>query len=81
MISTGKFREDHSYSYDNNDILVYNSPEERYTDLALGFGIGGKFVSRQGFFLDLSTSIGRNLLSSDSPTIIGQFSLNLGFRF
>lgn len=54
---------------------------ERYTDFALGFGIGGKFVARGGFFLDLSTGIGRNLFHDASPTIVGQFNANLGFRF
>ena len=53
----------------------------KYTDFALGFGLGGKFVSKQGFFLDLSTGIGRNLFSDVSPTIVGQFNVNLGFRF
>ena len=49
-----------------------------YTDFALGFGLGGKFVSKQGFFLDLSAGIGRNLLNDNSPTIVGQFNANLG---
>ena len=54
---------------------------DRYTDLALGFGVGGKFMARQGFFADIGAGIGRNLLNDDSPTIIGQFTVNLGFRF
>lgn len=54
---------------------------EEYTDFALGFGIGGKFVARGGFFLDLSSAIGRNLFHDESPTIVGQFNVNLGFRF
>ena len=81
MISTGEYRENNEYYYNSNDELVYSSPEQRYTDLALGFGLGVKFASRQGFFADLSAGIGRNLLSSNSPTIVGQFNFNLGFRF
>lgn len=81
MISTGNYRDNDDYYYDNNDQFVYVDEEKRYTDLALGFGLGGKWISRQGFFLDLNTGIGRNLLTSDSPTIIGQFNFNLGFRF
>lgn len=81
MVSTGQYRDSYDYSYDHNDEYIYSSPEERYTDLALGFGLGAKFVSRQGFFVDLSSGIGRNLLSSNSPTIVGQFNFNLGFRF
>lgn len=76
MISSGEYRQ---------DVLQpdgwYDYETENYTDFALGFGLGGKFVAKQGFFLDLSTGIGRNLLSNNSPTIIGQFNVNLGFRF
>lgn len=76
MISAGEY---------DKDVLQpdgwYEYETENYTDFALGFGLGGKFVSKQGFFLDLSTGIGRNLLSNDSPTIVGQFNVNLGFRF
>ncbi|HSM63526.1 MAG TPA: hypothetical protein VK833_06275 [Gillisia sp.] len=80
MISSGKYtNSDDLYVYDPNNDLVRE--EKKYTDFALGFGLGGKFVSKQGFFLDLSTGIGRNLFSEDSPTIVGQFNVNLGFRF
>lgn len=79
MISSGKYTPDNMERVDD---LVFQEPaEEKYTDLALGFGLGGKFVAKQGFFVDLSTGIGRNLFSSNSPTIIGQFNANLGFRF
>ncbi len=78
MISGGEFREDGTYLEDNRYV---EGEEGDYTDLALGFGVGGKFVSKQGFFIDLGTGIGRNLLSDDSPTIVGQFTVNLGFRF
>lgn len=59
----------------------FRTETDNYTDLALGFGLGGKFVAKQGFFLDLNAGIGRNLFSSVSPTIIGQFGVNLGYRF
>ncbi|HSP83318.1 MAG TPA: hypothetical protein VLN72_06270 [Gillisia sp.] len=79
MISSGEY-EDWS-----QDVIMredsFGYVKEEYTDLALGFGLGGKFVSKQGFFLDLSTGIGRNLFNNNSPTIVGQFNVNLGFRF
>lgn len=78
MLSTGKYSNYDEYYGDE----MYQTPEENnYTDFALGFGLGGKFVAKQGFFLDLSTGIGRNLFSSNSPTIVGQFNVNLGMRF
>ncbi len=76
MLSTGEYYED-LYDMDGN----YSRVDIEYTDLALGFGLGYKWVSKQGFFLDLSTGIGRNLLNSDSPIIVGQFNVNLGKRF
>jgi hypothetical protein len=77
MLSTGEYYED---IYEN-DGFYSSRVDQDYTDLALGFGLGGKWVSKQGFFLDLSTGIGRNLLNNDSPVIVGQFNVNLGKRF
>ncbi|WP_034925097.1 hypothetical protein [Gillisia sp. CAL575] len=79
MISSGEYSQYNDYYVD--DIYYSNREKKNYTDFALGFGLGGKFVSKQGFFLDLSTGIGRNLFSDDSPTVVGQFNVNLGFRF
>ena len=76
MISTGE----NDNSFYNSDGF-YQSVTENYTDLAVGFGLGGKFVAKQGFLLDLNAGIGRNLFNSESPTIIGQFGVNLGYRF
>lgn len=80
MISTGEHENDTSY-IDRNGNYVWSVEKENYTDFALGFGLGGKFVAKQGFFIDLNTGIGRNLFSKNSPTIIGQFNANIGFRF
>lgn len=77
MVSTGEYYEE---SYDERD-FNYTRVDKDYTDLALGFGLGGKWVSKQGFFMDLSGGIGRNILNSDSPVIVGQFNVNLGKRF
>lgn len=80
MISTGEYETSTSYTAPDG-YYEYEYETNNYTDLALGFGLGGKFVAKQGFFVDLSTGIGRNLFNSNSPTIIGQFNANLGFRF
>lgn len=79
MVSSGEYD-----SYEEilvNGNFMGRNTSDNYTDLALGFGLGGKFVAKQGFFLDLSAGIGRNLLDDNSPTIVGQFNVNLGFRF
>lgn len=77
MLSTGKYYDE----FLERDMYTYTRVDKDYTDLALGFGIGYKWVSKQGFILDLNTGIGRNLLNSDSPVIVGQFNVNLGKRF
>jgi hypothetical protein len=79
IVSSGKY--DVTTETFVNDNFFYNTEEKDYTDFALGFGLGGKFVGKQGFFLDLSTGIGRNLFSENSTVVIGQFNVNLGFRF
>jgi len=80
MISSGEYGNDDYYVYDEFG-GYYRNDLKNYTDFALGFGLGGKFVAKQGFVFDLSAGIGRNLFSSNSPTIVGQFNANLGYRF
>jgi hypothetical protein len=52
-----------------------------YTDLAFGIGVGGKFVAKQGFLVDVSFGIGRNLFDKYSPDIVLLPSVYLGYRF
>ncbi|MUP45690.1 hypothetical protein E0K83_08025 [Gramella sp. BOM4] len=77
MISSGEYETDSYWTSDGE----YITETDDYADFAIGFGLGGKFVSSGGFLLDLNAGIGRNLLSEKSPTIVGQFMVNLGFRF
>ncbi|HZJ35273.1 MAG TPA: hypothetical protein VFD29_01465 [Gillisia sp.] len=81
MISSGEYNNNVYYAYDEYGMPIYRNDVKNYTDFALGFGLGGKFVAKQGFVFDLSAGIGRNLFSSDSPTIVGQLNANLGYRF
>lgn len=55
--------------------------EFEYTDFALGFGIGGKFVAKQGFLMDVSFGVGRNLFHKDSPDIVILPAASVGYRF
>lgn len=52
-----------------------------YTDIAAGIGAGGKFVAKQGFLIDVSFGIGRNLFDKNSPDIVLLPSVNVGYRF
>lgn len=77
MISNGDYGEEFYYVGDE----LVEQEEMRFTDFALGFGIGGKLISSGGFKADFSGGIGRNLFNSNSPTIVGQIMVNLGYRF
>ncbi len=57
--------------------------EETVTDFALGFGLGGKWVTKSGFVFELSGGIGRNLFKNDydETSLVGKFGFNLGYRF
>ena len=74
----------------NSEVYDYNSTTMNYTytyedvtDFALGFGIGGKWLSKSGFILELSAGIGRNLFNNNDANyqIIGKGGINLGYRF
>lgn len=61
-------------------------PEEKevdmeYTDLAFGVGVGGKWISKQGFLVDVSFGLGRNLFDKYSPDIVILPSVLIGYRF
>jgi hypothetical protein len=53
------------------------------TDFALGFAIGGKWVTKRGFSVELFSGIGRNFFNNDDTDyeIIGKGGINLGYRF
>lgn len=52
-----------------------------YIDVALGIGVGRKFISKKGFFLDVSVGIGRNLFQKDSPVIVVLPGFHIGYRY
>lgn len=54
---------------------------EKYTDGALGVGIGSKYISDGGFVIDIHGGLGRNLFGSDSPIIVPRVGVGIGFRF
>lgn len=80
MASSGKYDNDDGY-YNEITGIYYEEGEQEYFDVALGFGVGGKFVSKDGFFTDISIGLGRNFFNSESPEIVGLLNVDLGFRF
>jgi hypothetical protein len=72
----------------NNNNFYYDTTLKSVTisDLAIGFGIGGKWITNSGFVFELNFGVGRNLLNDytkyDSGTkIISKGGISIGYRF
>ncbi|GAA4114475.1 hypothetical protein GCM10022393_13930 [Aquimarina addita] len=81
MFSSGENEKYNDIYNDNGDFINSTNEFKEFTDFAIGFGVGGKFVSRNGFLLDLGFGLGRNLFDTNSPTIIARPTIYLGYRF
>lgn len=79
MITAGKNGSYSEYNFSTN--TYYNVEGKKYTDFALGFGVGSKWVHKRGFIFEINAGIGRNLLSDISPEIVGRGGITLGYRF
>ena len=69
-----------NYNYDYNYSSNYTIQD--YDGLALGVGIGGKWVTKRGFVAEISLGIGRNISGGpqDVP-VVGRGGITLGKRF
>lgn len=68
----------------NRNIELFVEAEDDFrTDFALGFAVGGKWVTKRGFSIELFGGIGRNLFNNDDTDyeLIGKGGVNLGYRF
>ncbi|SEK54189.1 hypothetical protein SAMN04487910_0772 [Aquimarina amphilecti] len=81
MLSDGEHEEFVELTNVAGDFIGGTNVDMEYTDFALGFGVGGKFVTKKGFFLDIGFGIGRNLFHKNSPDIIVRPNLYVGYRF
>jgi len=81
MLSSGTHDNEIKIVDDLDNFIRYDDIEKEYTDFALGFGVGGKFVTRKGFFIDIGFGIGRNLFNQYSPEIVLKPNLYVGYRF
>jgi hypothetical protein len=71
-----------NYSEYNSTSQSYNTIKgKQFTDFALGFGLGSKWVHKRGFVFEINAGIGRNLFNSDSPEVVGRGGITLGYRF
>ncbi|WP_299252377.1 hypothetical protein [uncultured Aquimarina sp.] len=81
MLSSGDHDNYIDFFDDQGIFISSRKVSEDYTDFALGFSVGGKFVAKNGFFIDIGFGIGRNLFNEKSPQIIVRPNLYLGYRF
>ncbi|AXT55029.1 hypothetical protein D1815_04385 [Aquimarina sp. AD1] len=81
MLSNGEHEEYVQFTDPSGDFIRGSYVDMEFTDFAIGFGVGGKFVTKKGFFLDIGIGIGRNLFNNNSPDIIVRPDLYLGYRF
>lgn len=75
----------YDYSFDPNYYPNYVKGET-YTDFALGFGVGSKWITKKGFLFEIYGGVGRNLLNSEKNdfyghTIVGKGGITVGYRF
>ncbi len=64
--------------------VIYNIYDKaNRTDFALGFGIGGKWITKKGFVFEINSGVGRNLFNSNNTDykIVGRGGITLGYRF
>jgi len=78
MINTGKYYGNSNYDPNTG---YYTYEDKKFTDFALGFGLGSKWIHRKGFVFEINAGIGRNLLSNNSPEVVGRGGITLGYRF
>lgn len=69
--------------------IIFSSNASNYSetqsDLALGFGLGGKWITKKGLIFEINSGIGRNLFNSQSKDyghlMVLRGGLSMGYRF
>lgn len=69
------------FSMINGGENYYGNDDKNYVDLALGVGVGGKFIAKDQFVGTVSLGIGRNLGSEEHEQIVVKGGISLGYRF
>lgn len=57
-------------------------PQKDVVDFALGIGLGGKWITNNGFIGEINAGIGRNLFNTDiRDDLVGKLAITIGYRF
>ncbi len=70
----------------NNNFFFGDTKTVTISDLAIGFGLGGKWMTNNGIIFELGFGVGRNLLNDYSNyepgnKIAGKGGISVGYRF
>lgn len=82
-----KYNNGKAYLQDQTTLNFLLNDNKKYNSFEAGFGIGYKFVSKRGFFIDANIDISRNIhntLNSDNyniPKAISNIGITIGKRF
>ncbi len=68
-------------NYYSNSSPYDSLVKEKYTDLAAGISVGGKFVTKRGFVTEIYLGIGRDLLGNSDLEVVGRGGVSIGYRF
>lgn len=83
MVSSYDERESSFIGSDFDPLIM--DVDRKFTNVALGFGLGGKWVTKSGFVFELSSGIGRNIINNSVDNqdyqFVVKFGFNLGYRF
>jgi hypothetical protein len=70
--------------YDSAGDVIARHDNGNVTDFALGIGVGGKWVTKNGFIGEINLGVGRNLFGSsdfDYNEYVGKLGITIGYRF
>lgn len=84
MLNTNRIHGGYHNYYDATGTLVSEYHDsKRITDFALGFGLGGKWLTKRGFLFEINTGLGRNLFQHyyHQDKFVGKGGLTVGYRF
>ena len=67
----------------DRDFIFEDDEDDFVTDLALGIGLGGKWLTKSGFVGEISFGVGRNLFNPEGSDLefIGKGGISVGYRF
>lgn len=65
--------------FGGGDVISVN--DKNIIDFALGIGLGGKWVTNNGFVGEINLGFGRNLFNSSDDELVGKAGITIGYRF